>query len=414
MTEKSLQVEYYPSLAREKMNNSLQKVKENKDKWDKPFFTDTDSYIDMEEIRTVAGAFKSDGLKNLIVLGTGGSIQTLLALKHLSKKNIYPITSSRSVELVECLAQTKPENSLVIPISRGGETLDVNSTIGTFVNKGYKFLGLSSQGTMNELLKKIHCPILDVPDLSGRFAASISNVAIVPSYLADIDIGEFLKGLEEGYKEYLNYEISPSLKFASYLYFLYNSGYRVVFSMPYSKNLEGAVGLFVQEISESTGKEGKGLMGAYQEAPLCQHSVLEYLLGGKKGAVIPIVWTIEKDRPDMVLESSIDFISGHTAQSIVNYQSDATFQALIEQEVPSGKLHIPNSAERSMGNLIAFIQSTVYYLCLLLDVNWANNPKVVIGKKICNEALKKETSFEQRKQAREKIAQEKFSHLKKS
>mgnify|MGYP006295465571 CR=1 FL=1 len=407
MTEKSLQVEYYPSLAREKMNNSLQKVKENKDKWDKPFFTDTDSYIDMEEIRTVAGAFKSDGLKNLIVLGTGGSIQTLLALKH-------PITSSRSVELVECLAQTKPENSLVIPISRGGETLDVNSTIGTFVNKGYKFLGLSSQGTMNELLKKIQCPILDVPDLSGRFAASISNVAIVPSYLADIDIGEFLKGLEEGYKEYLNYEISPSLKFASYLYFLYNSGYRVVFSMPYSKNLEGAVGLFVQEISESTGKEGKGLMGAYQEAPLCQHSVLEYLLGGKKGAVIPIVWTIEKDRPDMVLKSSIDFISGHTAQSIVNYQSDATFQALIEQEVPSGKLHIPNSAERCMGNLIAFIQSTVYYLCLLLDVNWANNPKVVIGKKICNEALKKETSFEQRKQAREKIAQEKFSNLKKS
>jgi hypothetical protein len=39
-----------------------------------------------------------------------------------------------------------------------------------------------------------------------------------------------------------------------------------------------------------------------------------------------------------------------------------------------------------------------------LDVNWSNNPKVIIGKEIGNKALKNKTSPEQRKNTREKLA----------
>ena len=179
--------------------------------------------------------------------------------------------------------------------------------------------------------------------------------------------------------------------------------------MPYSLNLEESVGLFVQETSESTGKNEKGLIGAYQSAPLCQHSVLEYLLGGTKGAVVPVLWTIKNEFPDFNLDSSIEYVNGQTAQTIVNYQADATFQALIEQGIPSAKISIKRSDEYNMGNLIAFIQSTVYYLCLLLDVNWSNNPKVVIGKKICNEALKNRIPPEEREKIRRELAERKFN-----
>ena len=179
--------------------------------------------------------------------------------------------------------------------------------------------------------------------------------------------------------------------------------------MPYSINLEGSVGLFVQEISESSGKSNIGLMGAYQSAPLCQHSVLEYLLGGYKGAVIPIIWTLNHEIPDISLVSSIDYINGQSGNTIVNYQADATFQALIEQSIPCAKLLLDAPDERNIGKLIAFIQSTIYYLCLLLDVNWANNPKVVIGKKICNDALKNKATPQQRKNDRERIAKKNFS-----
>jgi len=406
---KILELEYYPKLTDKIISASIERIQENQDKWEKPFFTDTSSYLDFEKIDNITSQFPKDEIENVIILGTGGSIQTVLALSHLVKKRLFSITSSRAVELKRCLSQTEPSNSIVIPISRGGETLDVNSTIGIFLKNGYKILGLSSKGTMHDILYRSGVPILDVPDLSGRFAGSITNVGIVPAYFLGIDIESFLKGLKNGYEDYMVPEKNDSLNFACFLYEMFKKGYRVVFSMPYSYNLEGSVGLFVQEISESSGKEDKGLMGTFQEAPLCQHSVLEFLLGGSKGNVIPVLWTIANEFPEVFLESSIDFVDGKSAQTIVNYQANATFQALLEQKIPSGKVEINNPNEYNIGKLIAFIQSSVYYLCVLLDVNWSDNPKVNVGKKICNEALKSRISAEEFKTIRENLSKEKFS-----
>ncbi|MFX1306347.1 MAG: hypothetical protein ACFFB8_09270 [Promethearchaeota archaeon] len=404
----NIKLEYYPIINNSIIKNSINVILANKDNWDAPFFFDTKTYLNIDKIQRTTDQFLTDKLKNIIVLGTGGSIQTLLALKHLAKRKIFPVTSSRAVELKGCLEKTSPENSIVIPISRGGETLDINSTIGIFLKKGYKFLGLSSMGTMNQILKKLDYPILDVPDLSGRYAGSVTNVGIVPAYMAGIDVREFLRGLDESYQIFSKYEDHPAIELATYLFTLYNKGYKVVFSMPYSKNIEGSVGLWVQGISESTGKDEKGMMGTSRPAPICQHSTLEFLLGGTKGIVIPILWTINNEMPEILLSSSIDYIDGKGAQSIVNYQADSTFQALIQERVPTAKISILDPTEINIGHLIAFILSSVYYLCLLLNVNWAINPKVIIGKKICNEALLKNLTPEQGENIRKEIAKENF------
>ncbi len=404
----NIKFEYYPEINDKIFEDSLKDIIKNKDLWDPPFFFDTKSYLDINKIQQIVKPFITDELKNIIVLGTGGSIQTLLALKHLAKRKIFPVTSSRTAELKGCFDKTTPEDSIVIPISRGGETLDINSTIGTFLKRGYKFLGLSSTGTMNEILKKIDCPILDVPNLSGRYAGSVTNVGIVPAFIAGINIEEFLKGLEDGYVLFSKYEKHPAIELATFLFELYKKGYNLVFSMPYSKNLEGSVGLWVQGLSESTGKDEKGMIGAYQSAPICQHSVLEYLLGGTKGIVAPILWTINNDHPNIILNSSISYVNGQSAQTIVNYQADATFQALIQEKVPSAKISIEDPSEINIGHLIALILSSIYYLCLLLNVNWANNPKVIIGKEICNQALIEKATAEQGVKVRKEIAKDKF------
>ncbi|MFX1386277.1 MAG: hypothetical protein ACFE9M_03595 [Promethearchaeota archaeon] len=406
-----VKLEFYPVINEKRVEESINIINKNKEHWDPPFFFDTKTNLDIPKLQNIIEQFITANLKNIIVLGTGGSIQTLLALKHLAKRKIFPVTSSRAVELKGCLDKTSPEDSIVIPISRGGETLDINSTIGTFLKRGYKFLGLSSMGTMNEILKKIECPILDVPNLSGRYAGSVTNVGIVPAYIAGIKVEEFLKGLKDGYETFSKYKKHSAIELATYLFDLYKKGYKMVFSMPYSKNLEGSVGLFVQGISESTGKDDKGLIGTYQSAPICQHSVLEYLLGGTKGVVIPIIWTISNEYPDIILNSSISYVNGQSAQTIINYQASATFQALIQQGIPSGKIMIDNPSETNIGNLIALILSSIYYLCLLLNVNWANNPKVIIGKKICNEALKEKLTPEQGESIRRELAKEKFKEF---
>ena len=407
----SIKLEYYPKLDETVLQESIEIVHKNKEKWDIPFFFDTKSYLDLNHIKQTSKSVITEDSKNVIVLGTGGSIQTLLTLKHLSQKNIFPITSSRAVELKGCLDKTSPNDSIVIPISRGGETLDINSTIGIFLREGYKFLGLSSMGTMNKILQKIGCPILDVPNLSGRFAGSVTNVGIVPAFISGINVEDFIKGLEEGYNLFSDYKKNLALEFSAYLFNIYKKGYNVIFSMPYSKNLEGSMGLWVQCISESTGKDEKGMIGTYQGAPICQHSVLEYLLGGTKGIVTPVLWTVENEMHDLSLESSIEYVNGKSAQTIVNYQADATFQALIQQGVPTAKISIETSTEMNMGILTAFILSSIYYLCLLLNVNWANNPKVIIGKEICNQALKDNVDSEEREEKRKSIALESFRNF---
>jgi glucose-6-phosphate isomerase len=403
-------VEFYPEVPQDKLLASAQLISDTASKYDAPFFMEPDKYINMGEIQEICDPFLAKGIQNVIVLGTGGSIQTLLALQYLAPRRIVPLPSSRPSELKDALATTSPDNSVVIPISRGGETLDINSTISLF--KDYPMLALSSRGAMFDLVTSLGATIMDVPDLSGRFAGSCTNVGIVPAYMAGLNIDDFMAGLRSGYEAYgpdVSIGDNAAKKFATYLYYMTNAGFTNAFSMVYSKWLEGAVGLFVQEISESSGKDGKGIFGTSQPAPICQHSVLELLLGGKRGHSIPLVWETQTDPDDLSLQSNLAGLKGKTALDVIRYQNDATFEALLSRSLPAGKISIEGLSEGNIGQLIALIQSTVYYLCLQLDVNWTDNPMVLIGKQICNEAMAQNLSAEQRKVNRESVASDKFS-----
>ena len=424
MPENPIELEYYPKLPQELLKKAVDKINENKSNWDDPFFMDVYGYADLAHFKEICKPYLEDpNLKNLIILGTGGSYQTMKALSLFAKKNIHFLYSSRPHELSEVLFRTLPADSLVIPISRGGKTIDVNSILPLF--KEYNILALSSQGPMNDMVKKFNATILPVPDLSGRFAASVCSVMLVPALISGINVEQVQKGLEDGYTLFKklnepNLDHNSALQFAVFVYHLFKKGYRNIFSMPYSQWLEGLTGLLVQEISESTGKEGNGILGTYQDAPLCQHSVLELLLGGSKGHSSPLLWTTIQEPTDVILKHDEEYMhhegenpmqEGSTALSVVNYQLDATFQALLEQKVPASKLTFKSVTPYSFGFGIAFIQTTVYYLCLLLNVNWSSNPMVNVGKKICNEAINSKLDRNQRINNRIDVANNKFENF---
>ena len=406
-----LNVEFYPKLPKSDDLHAVDvEIKENAKNWDKPFFFDPRKHFNMEEIKKQCDPILEKEIEHVIVIGTGGSIQTTLSLMPFFEREVHPIMSSRPTELKDLFRIPGiKKKSIVVPISRGGETLDVNSVLALFPR--YNILGLSSRGRMNGILKTLQVPIMDVPDLSGRFAGSCTNVGLVPAYLGGINIEVFISGLEQGYELYnmnIPIETNSAKEFALYLYKLFKNGYRNVFSMPYFKWLEGVIGLWVQELSESTGKDGQGLLGTSQPAPLCQHSVLELLLGGPKFHSLPLLWTLEKDPNDMPLNSTIPHIQDKTAAQTIRYQAHATFEALLTKGIPAAMISLEIPTLRNIGHLIAFIQSTVYYLCLMFNVNWANNPNVLLGKEICNYAMDKNKSFIQMQTTRIEVAKEKF------
>ena len=83
----------------------------------------------------------------------------------------------------------------MIPNSRAGNTFNVNSTINLF--KDYKMIALSSLGAMYEIVQQLNTTIIPVPDLSGKFAPSVCSVLLVPALLANINVEQIQKGLEE-------------------------------------------------------------------------------------------------------------------------------------------------------------------------------------------------------------------------
>ena len=402
----NLKLECYPTPNKEDIENAIASIKQNSSKWDYPFFMDVYAHSDVRHFKEIVDLYlNNDGIKNVIILGTGGSIQTMLALQSFSKKTIVPITSSRPHELKWALENTSPKDSVVIPISRAGNTLDVNSVINLF--RDYPMIALSSMGQMYDLVKSLNATIIPVPDLSGRFAASVCSVALVPALVCGIDVNEFMKGLDDGYryfKDLHHIEQNLALQYATFLFNQYQKGFRNVFSMPYSSYFEGSAGLFIQELSESSGKEGKGMLGTGQAAPLCQHSVLELLLGGSKGHSTPLLWTSSQEPADVELNSIETRLKGMTGLQVINYQASATFEALLHQKVPTARIDTPISVY-NIGQLIAWIQSSVYYFCLLLDVNWSSNPLVISGKKICNEAIEKKMDEKAMQENRKRVAE---------
>ncbi|MHA1731714.1 MAG: hypothetical protein ACTSU5_07205 [Promethearchaeota archaeon] len=405
-------LEYYPAIDGERLLAAKKRIEKNIPHWDPPFFQSPRDHVDLAEVRNVCdGVLGEHDIENVVVLGTGGSIQTMMALSPFTTRNFVPLVSSRASELKRALEKCEREKTCVIPISRGGKTIDINSTLGEFTE--YPMIALSSRGPMFEIVKKVGCPIMDVPDLSGRFAGC-TNVGIVPAYMAGVDVEGFLSGLEEGYgKNSLKGDVDGnlSLQLATFLHQLYQKGFRNVFNMPYNRWLEGAIGLFVQEISESSGKDGKGLLGTSQKAPICQHSVLELLLGGSKGHTVPIVWNSKEDPDDIELHSSVAEVKGRTAHEIITHQAEATFQAILKRGVPSAKIDLEVPTARQVGELIAFIQNAVYFLCNLLDVNWSDNPSVILGKEICNAALLEDLDRNARRENRKSVAEKSFKNF---
>ena len=123
-----LKLEYYPQVPKHILDNAITTIQTNKSHWDPPFFMDVYKYANLTEFTKVCQPFINDpNLQNLIILGTGGSFQTMKALELFSNKHIYFLTSSRPHELAKVLTATTPADSIVIPISRGGKTLDIDS-----------------------------------------------------------------------------------------------------------------------------------------------------------------------------------------------------------------------------------------------------------------------------------------------
>ncbi len=235
---------------------------------------------DFELMDKLAKEFQA--YKNLLVIGHGGSVTSFYgfyyALRESAKKKVYFLSTVDPDYIHALKQQLKPEDTLVISISKSGE----NSTQieETFAFANYPMLIITGKSSpLRAAAEKMKWRIEMHPPIGGRYTG-LTEVGLLPAAISGLDAENLYEGAKNLYQLYSRDNLA--FRAASVLYQLEQNGYVDVFMPFYAHNLFPLSALIVQLCHESFGKAGKGQTYFAHEAPESQHHTNQRFFGGQK------------------------------------------------------------------------------------------------------------------------------------
>lgn len=225
--------------------------------------------------------FIKQRFKMLIVIGTGASSiipKILFSLSTRSTLNVRYLEDLDSHKIDQTLGDIVPETTCFLVISKSGRTIEIlklfsicldwmKAQIGSFAS-GH-FYCITRQLSGNLLLKLVqdaNITFIQHPNLPGRFSF-FSCLGLLPAALAGFDI-KAIKPSLDCFEEAASYFISMAEIYSN------------VVLMTYSSLFQGLALWFRQLISESLGKDGKGINPIIFEGCIDQHSQLQAYIDG--------------------------------------------------------------------------------------------------------------------------------------
>ena len=255
--------------------------------WKNPygFMELPESRFQFDIIKKLAGRSKRQKIKNLVILGIGGSslgTETIFdALLHpfhnygsdirkglpqyFILDNIDPHTINRIFDIV----RKDLEHTLLVVISKSGETPETISQFMIFKklmekSKGFRdriiLITDQEKGILKQIADKEGYGVLNVPEgIGGRFSV-LTPVGLFPSAVMGIDIDDIAQGALDMSKHIrkAKYTDNMAIALASILYLMDKSGRNIHVIMPYCGRLSGFADWFRQLEAESLGKNSFG------------------------------------------------------------------------------------------------------------------------------------------------------------
>jgi glucose-6-phosphate isomerase len=350
------------------------------------------SYIpDFEKIGEVATKYKQ--YKNLLIIGHGGSITSFhgiyTALHEKATKKAYILSTLDPDYIFELKQELNPEDTLVIAISKSGETTTQVEALMHFT--GYPLLVIAGADTpLAHIGQKLQAEIVEHPPIGGRYVG-FTEVALLPLALCGIDVEVLYKAGRAFHARYQS--DNEAWKAASVFWQLEQNGCVDVFMPVYSHNLFGLTHLIVQLCHESFGKQDLGQTYFAHEAPESQHHTNQRFFGGRKN-IAGIVLSIDHFKHNEAtvvptqLHSIVFKIQALVTLNKIPLQKGMLFemQGVIEdakmKNIPLAHLSITNFDETELGSLMAFWQMYAVYSSVLRQVDPFDQPEVEASKRI--------------------------------
>jgi len=321
--------------------------------------------------------------QNVRIFGMGGSILGAKAiydfLKEKIKKKFYFIDN-----IDEKTPFNKKENFLDLIISKSGNTLETIVNINIFVKSKNKkiFLTENRNNYLSILAKELKSEIIHHNNfIGGRFSV-LSETGMFPAELMGFKASNFRK-LNDIIKEkkFLNSLIMNTNAILNYSKKNYNS-----IIINYDSQANSLFEWYQQLVSESLGKQNKGILPIISTMPKDNHSLMQYYLEGKKNNFYTFFFS--KNSPvnktkimkSQLLHETHNYLKDQTVNQILEKQSIATQKVFYKQKLPFRSIVVSKRDENSIGGLFCYFILETILLGRALGVNPFNQPAVELIK----------------------------------
>jgi glucose-6-phosphate isomerase/transaldolase/glucose-6-phosphate isomerase len=238
---------------------------------------------EVDRLRRLAGTAQAAGVKDVVLLGMGGSSlgPEVLRSSFGSQKGyprLWVLDSTVPGWVRHVTASIHPARTIFLVASKSGGTIEVLSLFAhfwTLVGRmrgnrvGEQFVAITDPGTGLEKMAQNYGfgnTFTNPPDIGGRYSV-LSLFGLVPAALLGLDIGRLLsraRGMADQCRQQDPSDANPGAALGATMGALAKTGRDKVTVIASSPLL--TFGLWVEQLlAESTGKEGTGLIPVAQE-----------------------------------------------------------------------------------------------------------------------------------------------------
>ena len=355
--------------------------------------------------------------KQIAIIGIGGSTLGTYAIYNFMKynkqhnktlkKELFFFESTDPVNLNGTLSQLNLDDTLFIVISKSGTTIETVSIFKylmsiTKIDKSNLLVVTESDSKLNSFAKANDINSFEIPkNVGGRFSV-LSNVGLVPLYLAGFNIDDLLKGAKNISTSFFEqHELYDHLIKKARTYYEFKDIYNINAIFSYSQLFEGFNKWYIQLWGESLGKidvnnTNQGLTPIGLLGPVDQHSFLQLIVEGQRDKTVTFIKIKDfKDNTKIAaikLEGleELDYIDGLDFEDLINLQADATIASVKEykKDIPVDIIEIEEISEYEIGKLLFYYELLTSIVGKFLRINTYDQPGVEGGKIILKEMLK--------------------------
>ncbi|HOH47294.1 MAG TPA: glucose-6-phosphate isomerase [Candidatus Cloacimonadota bacterium] len=373
----------------------------------------------------------------MLVLGISGSalgnkaVYNALRTERNLQRKVLVYDNVDPVFLQEILAQTDLDKTLVNVITKSGTTAETMAgymILADMLKKRYAdykdrivITTDKVKGFLRQVINKEGYQAFVVPDnVGGRFSV-LTDVGLLSSAFAGIDIASMLEGAAQMRDLCDSTDILSNPAYLNgLLHYLYmREGKNISVMMPYSNSLYDFADWYRQLWAESLGKryDAKGREIYVGQTPVKalgttdQHSQVQLYSEGPNDKVFTFL-TVDKFQNDFTIPNlhpereEVSYLGGRKLSELLNAERLATEIALTKAGRPNCNIVFPELNEENIGAFIMLYEIQTVFTGKLLHINPLDQPGVEAGK-IATYALMNKAGFDKERSEIEEYLKQK-------